>query len=92
MHHMHKVNAKKFSYINSNTHIALLQIRTMPLGPGLPSPATLLFNFPTRGIMPLVNRLPISLNNDDEHYQALVKRQTKMIPIMMLPEIIHLFP
>ena len=25
----------------------------------------------------MVNRLPINLNNDDEHCEALVKRQTK---------------
>ena len=64
----------------------------MPIGPGLGSAATLLFNHPTRGTIPGVNKLPISLNNDDEHYQALVKRQMKMIAIMMLPEIIYLFP
>ena len=63
----------------------------MPLGPGLPSHATLLFNQLTRGIMPIVNRLPISLHNDDEHYKALVKRQ-KIIGIMILQEIILLFP
>ena len=28
--------------------------------------------------MPTINRLPIGVNNDDEHYQALVKRQTKI--------------
>ena len=46
----------------------------MPLGH---SSVTLLFNHPTRGIMSIVNRLPISLNNDDEHYKLLVERQTK---------------
>ena len=63
----------------------------MPLGPALPSPATLLFNHPTRGIMPIVDRLMISLNNDDEHYKALAERQTKMIGIMILPEIISIW-
>ena len=48
----------------------------MPLGPGLSSPATLLFNHPTRGIMPILNRLPIGIDNDDEHHKALVQRQT----------------
>ena len=27
--------------------------------------------------MPIVNRLPINSNNDDEHSKALVNRQTK---------------
>ena len=49
----------------------------MPLGPGLPSPATLLFNHPTRGIMPIINRISISIDNDDKHHKAIVTRQTK---------------
>ena len=51
-----------------------MKIKVMPLGPGLPSPATLLFNCPARGKMPIVNRLPINLHNYDEHYKALIKR------------------
>ena len=39
--------------------------------------ATLLFNCLIRGIMPIVNRPPIGLNNVDEHYEALIKRQMK---------------
>ena len=27
--------------------------------------------------MPIINRLLVNSNNDDEHYEALVKRQTK---------------
>ena len=63
------------SNTTSDTHLVLLQIRTMPLGPGLPSLVTLLFNCPMNGIMPIVNRLPNSLNNDDEHCKALAKRK-----------------
>ena len=58
-------------------HIALLQIRPTSLRSGLPSPAKLLFNCPIRGIKPILCRLLISPNNDDEHYEVLVKRQTK---------------
>ena len=83
---------KKCHNINSDAHIALLQISTMPVGPGLSSPVMLLINCPTMGIMPIVNRLLINLNNDDEHNEALVKRQTKMILSMILLEIILLFP
>ena len=75
----------------SDPHIALMQIRSTPLVPGLPNPETLLFICPIRGIMPTINRPPIGVNNDDEHYEALVKKQTKMIRTMILPEIILLF-
>ena len=27
--------------------------------------------------MPIINRLPINSNNDNEHYEAIVTRQTK---------------
>ena len=40
------------------------------------SPATLLFNCQIRGIMPIINRPPVGLNKDDEHYEVWVKRQT----------------
>ena len=57
--------------------MALLQIRTTPLGQGLPSPATLLFNYPVCGIMPLMDRKPINIDNDDEHHNNLMHRQGK---------------
>ena len=43
----------------------------------LPSPAMLLLNHLIRGITPIINRLPINSNNDDDHYEELVKRQMK---------------
>ena len=57
--------------------MAMLQIRTTPLGQGLPSPAMLLFNHLVRGIMPVMDRLPINIDNDDEHNQTLMHRQGK---------------
>ena len=63
----------------------------MPLGPGLPFPTTLLFNHPTRSIMPIVNGLPVSIDNDDEHHKALFKGEMKMIKTIILPEIILIF-
>ena len=77
MHHIYKVYKQKCSDNKSDTHIALLQIRLTPLGPGLPNPATLLFNQPKRSIMPIVSLMPISPNNDGEHYGVLAKRETK---------------
>ena len=48
-----------------------------PLGQGLPSPATMLFNHLIRGIMPIVNRLPVGSNNDEEHHSAFIDRQCR---------------
>ena len=56
-----------------DAHIALLQICMTPLGQGLPSPATMLI----RGILPVINRPPVGIDNDQEHYEVIVKRQTK---------------
>ena len=72
-----KQTLKKVFDTKSDPNIALLQIRSTPLGPGLLSPTTLLFNCPIRGIMAIINRPPISLNNDNKHYEALFKRQMK---------------
>ena len=82
---------KKCIEINEDMHVALLQIRSTPLEPGLLSPATLLFNHPIWDIMPIINRLPINSDNDDEHYEALISRHAKMIRNMILPEIMIYF-
>ena len=58
-------------------HIALLQICMTPLGQGLPSPAAMLFNCPIRGIMPITDRIPVGLDNDEEHHEAIIKRKMK---------------
>ena len=52
-------------------------MRTTLLQPGLASSATLLFNHPIWCIMLIINRLLINSNNDDEHYEVLVTRQTR---------------
>ena len=72
-----KQTLKIFFDTQSDQHIALLKIRSTPLGPGLPSTVTLLFNCSIRGIMSPINIPLICINNDDEHYKELVKRQTK---------------
>ena len=37
----------------------------------------LLFNHPIWDIMPIINRIPINSDNDDDHYEVLVKRQIR---------------
>ena len=72
-----KFTMKKCVDSRNDMHIALLQIRTTPLGQGLPSSAILLPNHLVRGIMPVLDRLPTGTDNDDEHHKALVDRQFK---------------
>ena len=63
-----KCTIKKCSDSGGDIHMAMLQIRTTPQGQGLPSPAMLLLNWPVRGIMPVMDRPPINVDNDDEHH------------------------
>ena len=72
-----KCTLQKCCDSGNDAHVSLLQIRTMPLGQGLPSLATLLFKHPVRGIMPVINRTPLSTNNDDEYHKVLTSRQGK---------------
>ena len=57
--------------------MAMLQIRTTPLGQGLPSPVMLIFNCPVRGITPVMDSPPINIDNDDRHHQTVMHRQGK---------------
>ena len=72
-----KCTMKKFLDSRGNIHMAMLQIRTTPLGQGLPSPTTLLFNSLVRDTIPVMDRLPINTNNDEEHHKALTSRQSR---------------
>ena len=73
MYKICKVLTKEMLCFQGGPHIALLQIEMTPLGPGLPSPTTLLFNCPIRGIMPIFNRPP----HGEEDHEVIIKRQTK---------------
>ena len=44
---------------------------------GLSSPTTLFFNCSTGGIMPVINRSSINLNNDDDHYEGISGKTKK---------------
>ena len=58
-------------------YIALLHIRMNPLGLGLPSLGTMLFNCPIRGIMPIISRPPTGEDYYEVLVLVLVNRQTK---------------
>ena len=55
----------------------MLQMKSTPVGSGLPSPATLLFNRPIRALLLKINREPINFNDDNEHFEALKTCQDK---------------
>ena len=67
----------KFKNSGGDINMTLLQIHTTPLGQGLPSPATLLFNQPVHVIMPVLDRKPVGEDYDDMHHSRLVDRQHK---------------
>ena len=71
-----KCTLKKCFDSRSDLHIALLQIQMTPLGQGLASHTTMLFNHLIRGIMPVVNR-PLIGSDSDEHHNALINRQCR---------------
>ena len=56
---------------NNEVNHALLQIRSMPIGVGPPSPTTLLLNRPFRVLLSQNNREPINFSADNENYEAL---------------------
>ena len=62
---------------NQDMILALLQIRLPPVGAGLPSTATMLFNRPIHGLLPQNNRAPINVDNDGAQYEALEAHQNK---------------
>ena len=72
-----KCTLKKCTESGRDIYMALLQIHTMPLRLGLPSPATLLFNRQVRGIMLILDCKPIECDCDDKHHNRLVTRKKK---------------
>ena len=68
---------KKCANSGGDINMALLQIHTTPLGQGLLSPATLLFNQLVCGIIFVLDRKPIGGDCDDEHHSRFIDRQHK---------------
>ena len=70
---------QKYIDNNNDVNLPLLQISLMPVGTGLPSPATLLFNRPIRALFPQMNREPININVDKEHCETLKVHHDKYL-------------
>ena len=75
-----KCTIKKCSDSSGDIHMALLQVRITPLGQGLPSLETLLFNHPVCSIIPVIDRKLVSVENDDKHHKNVMHRQGKNNP------------
>ena len=68
--------------------LAFLHTQSTPYGLELSNPETLLFNSLTREIMPVINRIPINTNSDDNHYETLVEIQEKADRTKIIWEIV----
>ena len=68
---------RKCANSDGDINLALLQICTTPLGQGLLSPATLMFNWQVCSIMPVLDQKPIGKDYDHEHHSRLLDRQHK---------------
>ena len=71
---------------NNNVNLALLQVRSSHIGAGLSCPTMLLFNRPTRCLLPQMNREPIDINNDDAKYETLKAYQEKCVKDIDTPK------
>ena len=56
----------------------------MPVVAGLPSPATMWFNRPIKGLLPQMSRELINVNSYDMHYVDLEAHQKNMIRTLIL--------
>ena len=65
---------KKCFETNTDIYQALFQMRSTPLGPGLLSLTTLLFNRPARGLLPKFSRQPILSDKDGILYAEHLKQ------------------
>ena len=76
----------------NDVNLASLLIIFTPIGVGLPSLSTLLFNRPIRDPLPQVNRKPTSVNADIEYYEALKAYHDKYLKGSDTQEDSHYFP
>ena len=72
-----KCTFKKCTDSGRDIKMLLLQICTTPLGHGLPSQATLMFNRPVHNIMPVIDCKPLVEDCDDDCHTKIVERQQK---------------
>ena len=79
MHEICDVHSKKCNDTNHDICLAWLQVRSTPIGAGLPSIATVLFIRATERLLPKINIVPINIENDDAKYEALEAHLKKIL-------------
>ena len=67
---------KKSYETNADMCMPLLQLRSTPIGPRLPSLATLLFNRLARSMLQRFSRPPIICDNDERNHAELKQAAT----------------
>ena len=87
-----KWTMKKCFDANWDTSLALLQTRSTPVGPGLLSPATILFNRPNRGLLPKIFSEPGTYNSDDNHYATFNEDKKMLTRLKIFAKTKPLFP
>ena len=62
-----KHTKRKYFETNNDVYLAVLQMTSTFIGPGLPSAAALVFNRPIRGLILKLSTLPILFDHSDDH-------------------------
>ena len=70
-----KIDMIKCHETNKDINLALLQITSPPIGPGIPNPARKFFYRPIGGISLKVNRSPLFYDYDEDQWDMLKARQ-----------------
>ena len=77
-----KCTFKKCTDSGSDINMALLQMQMTLLGHSLLSPATLMFNRPVHGIMPVIDHKSLIEDCDDDCHAKIIKRQQRITMIL----------
>ena len=73
-----KRTMKKYYKTNVDTYMSLLQIRSTPIIPKIPSLATILFNRLVKGLLPRISSPPIMFDNDESNHAAVKKEPSSL--------------
>ena len=70
-----KKTMKKCYETDAGINMSLIQIRSIPISPGLQSLSMLLLNRPSRGLLLKLNKAPLVCNNNESNHTVLTNRQ-----------------
>ena len=87
-----KRTIRKWYKTNANIYMSLLQIRSTPINPRLPSLTILLFNRLSRGILLRFRSPPTGCDNNDSSHSALINRQPQQAKMLILTKIFFFLP